>query len=104
MKHIQNLLSGILFLGATSLFAQSPSWSVNANSFQYDMTVTAALDLNCVELTNPSNKLGAFVGGVLRGTATTSNVINGKYLTTMSVYSNTASGENVIIEKLVKLK
>lgn len=95
MKQIRNLISGWILLASSSLFAQAPTWSVNANAFQYDMTVTATLDVNCVELTNPSNKLGAFVGGVLRGTANTSNVINGKYLATMSVYSNVSSGENV---------
>lgn len=95
MKQIRNLISGLLLIGASSVFAQSPSWSVNPNAFQYNMTVTASLDVNCSALTNPSNKLGAFVGGVLRGTANTSNVISGNYITTMSVYSNVANGETV---------
>ncbi len=95
MKQLQKMISAILILGAGSLFAQSPTWNVNPSAFQYNMTVTASLDVNCAELTNPSNKLGAFVGGVLRGTANTSNVINGKYITTMSVYSNAVSGETV---------
>lgn len=95
MKQLQKLISAILLLVAGGLFAQAPSWNVNPNAFQYSMTVTASLDVNCLPLTNPSNKLGAFVGGVLRGTANTSNVINGKYITTMSVYSNSVNGETV---------
>lgn len=95
MTQIRNLIGGFFLLLTTGLQAQSPNWTVNPNAFQYNMTVTASLDVNCVGLTNPSNKLGAFVGGVLRGTANTSNVINGRFITTMSVYSNAVSGETV---------
>jgi hypothetical protein len=59
------LLSLLLISGFSH--AQAPNWSVNPNQFQYSMTATAVLDLNCAELTNPSNQLGAFVGTTLRG-------------------------------------
>ena len=75
--------------------AQAPTWNVNPNAFQYSMTVTAVLDLNCQELTDPANQLGAFVGGTLRGTANSSTVINGRFQANMTVYSNVVNGEQV---------
>lgn len=93
------LLSSVfLSLICVAAFAQAPTWSVNPNSFQYNMTVTAVLDVNCSELTNPSNQLAAFSNGVLRGVANTSNVVGGRYIATMSVYSNQVSGENITFQ------
>ena len=90
----QLLLFGLVtFCGGA--FAQSPSWSINPNSFQYSMSATAVLDLNCTELTSPSNRIGAFVNGTLRGTGFTSSVIGGRYQASILVYSNSVSGENV---------
>lgn len=90
--------TAIVCLYSSLGFSQAPSWSVNPNSYQYDMTVTAVLNLNCSELANPSNQIGAFVGGTVRGTAQTLNVINGKYVATMTVYSNQINGETVEIK------
>ena len=95
MKQIQFQMGIFLLLIANTLTAQSPIWSINPNVYQYNMTVVATLELNCKELTDPSNKLGAFVDDTLRGIAHTSNVINGRYVATMSVYSSVASGEKV---------
>lgn len=75
--------------------AQAPTWTVNPNQFQYSMSVTAVIELNCGELTHPSNQIGAFVNDTLRGTAFTSTVINGRYQANMLVYSNLANGETV---------
>jgi len=75
--------------------AQAPTWTVNPNAFQYSMTVTAVLDLNCQELTNPANQLGAFVSGTLRGSANSSTVINGRFQANMTIYSNVVNGEEV---------
>ncbi|MFT5665899.1 MAG: gliding motility-associated-like protein [Vicingaceae bacterium] len=87
-------LLSLLFISGFS-FAQAPNWSVDPNQFQYSMTATAVLDLNCAELTNPSNQLGAFVGNTLRGTAFTSTVIGGRYEASMTIYSDLVNGENV---------
>lgn len=78
--------------------SQAPTWSVNPNQYQYSMTVSAVIDLNCTELNNPSNKLGAFVRDTLRGVANTSTVINGSYQAVMSVYSDQVNGESVIFK------
>jgi gliding motility-associated-like protein len=87
-------LLSLLFISGFS-YAQAPNWSVDPNQFQYSMTATAVLDLNCAELTNPSNQLGAFVGTTLRGTALTSTVIGGRYEASMTIYSDLVNGENV---------
>ncbi|MFN4973210.1 MAG: cadherin domain-containing protein [Bacteroidota bacterium] len=72
-----------------------PTWSVNPASFQYSMTVTAVANINCTELLSPSNRVGAFVGATCRGTVLTSNVINGRFIASMVVYSNVPSGETI---------
>ena len=80
---------------ALKSLATDPGWSVTPNSFNFDMTITAVLEDNCNALENPSNRLGAFVGNELRGTALSSTVLGGKYLSLISIYSNVASGEEV---------
>lgn len=93
---IRNLLLLLLLFATQKLtFASAPTWSVNPASYQYSMTVTAVANVNCVELTNPSNRVAAFVGGTCRGTVLTSTVIGGRYIASMVVYSNVASGETI---------
>lgn len=95
MKTINSLALTFLLLVSGFISAQAPSWSVNPNSFQYSMTVTAVLDLNCTELQSPSNQVGAFVGNSLRGAAFSSTVIGGRYEISMVIYSNLVNGEQV---------
>ncbi|MCG9881106.1 MAG: cadherin domain-containing protein [Bacteroidia bacterium] len=95
-----NLTKYIYFVIALVLFSSkaksaAPNWTVNAASFQYSMTLTAKAELNCTNLSNPSNKIAVFVNGQLRGVANTSNVVNGAYIATMTVYSNTTSSEKI---------
>jgi len=95
-----NLTKYIYFVIALVLFSSkaksaAPTWTVNAASFQYAMTLTARAELNCNNLNNPSNKIAVFVNGQIRGVANTSNVVNGAYIATMTVYSNTTSSENI---------
>ena len=95
MKIFNSLALTCLLLVSGYLSAQAPSWSINPSRFQYSMTLTAVLDLNCTELQSPSNQLGAFVGDSLRGTAFTSTVIGGRYEASMVIYSNLVNGEQV---------
>ena len=94
---MKNLKTSILILVAfLSLegFAQAPNWSVNFRAFQYSMSVTAVLEINCTELDSSANQIGAFVGDTLRGTANTVED-SGRYYSLFLVYSNVASGEVV---------
>lgn len=96
MKFRNFILLSIGFLSiATAALAQAPNWSVNPNRFQYSMTITAVVELNCNELVSPSNQLGAFVGDSLRGSAFTSTVIGGRYEASMTIYSDLVNGENI---------
>ncbi|TXC78672.1 cadherin domain-containing protein [Luteibaculum oceani] len=82
-----------------SVFAADPNdhntWSVNAGSFTYSMNITAKLNINCVDLENPSNKIAAFVGNDCRGVEFTSSIVNGEYLAFLTVYSNSVNGESI---------
>ena len=94
---ISFLIIAIIALQKITAAAPPPTWSVNPPSYQYSMTVTAVAEINCAELANPSNRIGAFVGSVCRGTALTSNIINGKYIATMTVYSNVPDNEKITL-------
>lgn len=75
--------------------AVAPTWTVNPGSFQYNMTMVAIAEINCVELQNTNNRIGVFVGGQCRGTAFTSQVINGRFTASLFIYSNLVQGENL---------
>ncbi|MCF8429339.1 MAG: cadherin repeat domain-containing protein, partial [Bacteroidia bacterium] len=89
------ILITLAFLLQKISFAAAPTWSVTPSSYQYSMTATAVANINCAELANPSNKIGAFVGGVCRGVSNTSTVVSGKYLASLVIYSSLSSGETV---------
>ncbi|MEQ8910410.1 MAG: cadherin domain-containing protein [Vicingaceae bacterium] len=90
----QTILLAFILCGMYA-YGQAPAWNVNPNRYQYSMTITAVLDLNCVELTNPSNRLAAFVGDSIRGAALTSNVNGGRYQAGMTIYSDSVNNETV---------
>ncbi len=94
-----SLLSLIMIvIGVSGLRAAAPNWTVNPSAFTYDLNITAILVDNCVELQNPSNKIGAFINGQLRGTVNTSTVVGGKFMALLSVYSNSPSGETITFQ------
>ncbi len=95
MKIKQLLYLTLLFLASKTTMAAAPTWSVNPALFQYSMTAVTVANVNCVELTNPSVRIGAFVGTELRGTALTSTVLSGRYTASMVIYSNVTSNETV---------
>ena len=89
------ILITLAFLLQKISFAAAPTWSVTPSSYQYSMTATAVANINCAELANPSNKIGAFVSGVCRGVSNTSTFVSGKYLASLVIYSSLSSGETV---------
>ncbi len=91
----KNLLLILTLLVILKSRAADPGWSVSPSSYSYSMTVTAVLNVNCMELSNTSNRLGAFVGGQVRGSVLSSVFVGGRYIALMTVYSNTISGEDV---------
>jgi len=84
-----------LLLVCTIGKAAPPTWTVVPSSFQYNMSVTAVLNINCNELGNDSNIIGAFVGGICRGVVKTNTTVAGHKLAFLTVYSNLSSGETV---------
>ncbi len=89
------LLIITLFLSLNKVWAGVPNWSVSPANFQYNMTMTAVVNIDCSEQLGPSNRIGVFVGNECRGTALTSQVYNGKYTASLFIYSNSVNGENV---------
>ncbi|MES2593004.1 MAG: cadherin domain-containing protein [Bacteroidota bacterium] len=94
----KNLLAVLAVLIIKATFAQAPSWTVNPGQFQYNMSVVALVSVNCQELSNNSNMLGAFVNGSCRGVAYTNSIVNGKHLAYLLINSNSVAGETVLLK------
>ena len=92
MKYIKLLLLLLVMAEVQTTFGQG--WVVSG-SYTYDMTVTAVLNVNCVEMTNPSNQIAAFINGEVRGVALSSTVVKGRYVALLTIRSNVASAESV---------
>ncbi len=89
------LLLTLLVVGINKVLAADPNWTVNPANFQYNMTMTAVINIDCAEQISPSNRIGVFVGSECRGTALTSQVYNGKYTASLFIYSNAVNGETI---------
>jgi hypothetical protein len=84
-----------LWISAASLFAQAPNWKANEPSYQYTMTFIAKLNMDGVQLTNPNDMVGAFVGTTCRGVSKLTYVPNAKsYYAYLTIFSNTP-GETI---------
>ena len=74
--------------------AAEPDWSCDANDYEYDMTVFAALSINGQTVAPSEYTLAAFCGEECRGVATVaSNYGNDYYY--LRVRSNVKSGETI---------
>ncbi len=95
MKKLFYIFTCLCSLLAFRVNAAAPTWTVNPGSFQDNMTMVAVASINCTELTNASNRIGVFVGNQCRGTALTSQVVNGRYTVSLFIYSNSVQGETL---------
>jgi fibronectin type 3 domain-containing protein len=84
---------------AVTVSCHDPAWEVDPSAFEHSMTVVAALDIGGTISTDPNDRVAAFVGDQLRGTASLQEVPVGMppypYLAFLTVYSNRAQGETV---------
>ena len=88
------LLTAILCFG----FAEAqPGWTVNPSSYEFSMTVTAVLNMDGNISKDGNDRVGAFIGGVCRGTTNPSSyaTAEGYKIVFLQVYSNTVLGETV---------
>lgn len=73
-----------------TLSAQSPSWIVDENNFEYTMTIVTLLNINGVNLSNTNDKIAAFVGNECRGVTNLTTVNSSDNLFAfLTVFSNT---------------
>ncbi|MBI3193960.1 MAG: hypothetical protein HYZ34_05745, partial [Ignavibacteriae bacterium] len=89
----------LLLIGTMLIFAGPPDWTINPSNFQFNSTVTAVLMVNDT-LAENGNIVGAFTGNEVRGVATPIQV-GDSWMYFMTMYSNTASGENVTFKAYV---
>lgn len=80
----------LFFIISSTVFGQSPDWSVNENKFQYTMSFEGFINVDGKNLTSSSDKVAAFVNGECRGTASPIYVqTEKKYVVYLTVFSNT---------------
>jgi hypothetical protein len=75
---------------------QEPDWTVNATSFDNNMSVIGLLRIDGIISTNPDDKIAAFVGDEIRGVANLQYVAAyDQYEFFLDIYSDLADGENI---------
>ena len=80
----------------TIAYQCQPNWNVNASDYEYSMALTGVIEFDGVELLDPNDIIGAFVGEECRGVASpTLFPISGRYTFGLTIYSNSASGETI---------
>lgn len=80
----------LLFIISSTVFGQSPDWSVNENKFQYTMSFEGFINADGKDLTSSNDKVAAFVNGECRGIASPIYVTSEKkYMVYLTVFSNT---------------
>lgn len=97
IKQLKKMLLLLLITvsGINQTFATAPNWTVDPAAYQYNMTMLAVININCSEMISTGNRIGIFKDNECRGTALTSQVINGRYLASLFIYSNTVTGESL---------
>ncbi len=92
----KTILSAVIFLfTGIYAFAQVPTWSVNENDFEYNMSFVAFLNIDGVTLSSTNDMIGAFVNDECRGVANLIYVASkDRYYAYFNVFSNT-NGEAI---------
>ena len=80
-------------------FADAPDWSVNPLDFTGSSEVRAELFVDEVLATDPTNMIGAFIGGECRGVANPVNVLD-SWIFFLTVYGDT-NGETLSFQTYV---
>ena len=75
----------------------SPDWTVNANDYQFSMTMVASVRVDNELSADANDQIGVFVNDELRGTAKLAIKIpsSGDQVAFIQVYSNSANGETL---------
>ncbi len=97
MKKTKYLMLILVLLQFTKLcIAQVPvTWTINPATYQYQMTMTCKANEACVDLTDTSNYIAAFVGTECRGIVKTRTIVGPDKLGLLTIKSNSISGEKV---------
>lgn len=81
------------------VFKEAPKWVVNANDYQYNMSVIGAISINEVISTNEGDMIAAFVNDTLRGVGKLQYLESyDMFQFFMDIYSNKPGGETVVFK------
>lgn len=92
-KIIYSFIGMFLWLLTFNVSAGAPSWSVNAQDYQYQMALVGVINLDGVESTDTNDMLAAFIDGELRGVGNPVYLSNAnRYVVYMNIYHHDGSG------------
>lgn len=80
---------------SVNVMCPDPDWYVDPTDFQHSMSVTTQLIIEGDTSKDINDKIAAFVGNEVRGVASVQKISTYKYLAFVTVYSDSATGENV---------
>ena len=87
-------LTGLFLLITVVMYAQPGGWSVNPAQFQYNMTITAQIQVNNLPDNSLNNHLAVFCNGQIRGYAEAIGV-NGQAYYFITAFANSFQGDTL---------
>ena len=88
------VLALLFFIRLPDISAQ-PDWMVIPNDFEFTMTATGVVVIDCVESTDENDIVGAFINGEVRGVQALNTDIDGRKFAYMIIYENDFSGNEI---------
>lgn len=95
MRHYQFLLVAFCFLILLPIMTAQPGWIVIPSDFEFTMTVTGVVKIDCVESQNENDVVGAFINGEVRGVQAINTDIDGRKFAYMIIYDNDFNGSEI---------
>jgi hypothetical protein len=83
------------FLVGMPVISAQPDWVVIPNDYEFTMTVTGVVVIDCAESADGNDIVGAFINGEVRGIQTLNTDINGRKFAYMLIYDNDFTGNEI---------
>lgn len=88
MLYYRILILPFFFLTGLPILSAQPDWTVIPNDFEFTMTVTGVVVVDCEESYDENDMVGAFINGEARGVQAINTDIEGRKFAYMIIYDN----------------
>lgn len=94
-KHNTRIMVAVLLGMATMHAWAQPDWAVVPNDFEFTMTVTSLVKIDCVESLDTNDMVAAFIGNEVRGLQPFREFFNDHHFSFMTIYDNAFNGHEI---------